>query len=257
MDNTEKFTGKGADYAAARPAYAPEFLRYLSERGACSGAVVADIGAGTGKLTAALLDLGCSVAAVEPNADMRAEADALLIGRPGYRSVAAKAEDTELPSGSVDLVTAAQAFHWFDAEAFRRECHRILKPGGCVVLVWNLRIASAAVNAACEEVCRTHCAAFHGFTAGMTEDDARVAAFFTNGCEKRTFPNDLVYTKEQFIRRQLSSSYAPAKGDPARAGFAGALAALFDAYAADGLLTVPNATVSYLGEPGERETGME
>ncbi len=248
-DNTERFTGKGAHYAAARPAYAPEFLSWLAGRGARSGAAVADIGAGTGKLTEALLALGCSVAAVEPNADMRAQADALLGGRSGYRSVAATAENTTLPAGSVDLVTAAQAFHWFDAEAFRQECRRILRSGGRVALVWNLRVASAPINAACEAVCRRHCAAFRGFTAGLNSGDARISAFFENGCERRSFANDIVYTKEQFVRRQLSSSYAPPAGDPACAAFAAALAELFDRYAAGGLLTVPNVTEAYLGEP--------
>src|SRR5690606_3925933 len=110
---------------------------------AASGArsVVADIGAGTGKLTAELLRRDWDVVAVEPNDDMRAslvetigEADRLTV-------VGAPAERTTLAESSVALVTVAQAFHWFDIDAFRAECLRILVPGGQAALIWNVRRA--------------------------------------------------------------------------------------------------------------------
>ena len=101
--------------------------------------VVADVGSGTGILTALLLDHGNTVHAVEPNAAMAAEATARLGGNPRFHAVAGRAEATGLPDASCDVVTAAQAFHWFDIDPTRREFRRILRPGGAVVLVWNIR----------------------------------------------------------------------------------------------------------------------
>lgn len=129
MDNTGKFTGKGAVYAAARPRYAEELLAYLAdEAGLAPGALVADVGSGTGIFSEQLLDAGFRVIGVEPNDDMRTQAEHTLGGREGYRSVRGTADATGLPDASIGCVTAAQAFHWFDANAFKRECRRILKP---------------------------------------------------------------------------------------------------------------------------------
>ena len=116
------FSSKVADYVASRPDYAPSLLTTLREQcGLTNGACIADVGAGTGILSRSLLESGCQVIAVEPNAAMRAAAETALAGRPGYRSVAGSAEAMPLAAGAVDLITAAQAFHWFDPEPARRE----------------------------------------------------------------------------------------------------------------------------------------
>ena len=134
-----RFTGKSQAYASARPGYPPELAEKLRECGA-AGAEAADIGAGTGLFTRLLLGLGCTVCAVEPNDEMRAQAQRELGAIPGFSCRKGTAEDTGLPDGSVSLVTAAQSFHWFSAAAFRRECLRILRPGGAALLVWNARV---------------------------------------------------------------------------------------------------------------------
>lgn len=244
--NTDRFTGKSGDYAAARPAYPPALIAWLGQKGIGEGARVADIGAGTGKFTAQLLELGATVVAVEPNADMRAQLTDRLGLHPRCKIVNAVAEATGLTPASVELVTAAQAFHWFDAAAFARECARILVPGGTVCLVWNSRVADAAVNTATAEISRTFCPAFGGFSNGKGAEHAETAAFFAPGYEKLVFANDLAYSRETFVRRQLSSSYAPA--DPfARNAYANALGELFDRFAQNGVLTVPNETVAWWG----------
>ena len=84
-----------------------------------------------------MLERGWTVYGVEPNDDMRKEAEKRLSAFPRFHSVAGTAERTGLPGASVDLVTAAQSFHWFDAAAFKRECRRILSGGGKVALIWN------------------------------------------------------------------------------------------------------------------------
>ena len=132
MDNTQRFSGLAELYAQARPAYAGELIDFLYSRQFSADSRIADIGSGTGKFARLLLDRGSTVYCVEPNSDMRAQAVRELSEYAGFRSVDGEASRTALEDASVDFVTAAQAFHWFDVPAFRRECQRILKPCGSV-----------------------------------------------------------------------------------------------------------------------------
>ena len=179
---------------------------------------------------------------------MRSAAEALLGGDPRFSSVNGADRGTGLPDQSVDLVTAAQAFHWFDGPAFARECRRILRPGGRVFLIWNVR-ADAPVNQALAQIFRAHCPGFHGFLGGMVEDDPRIQAFFGGAYEKRRFPNVLTLDRERFLRRCFSSSYALREEDAGYAAFRAALEGLFDAFASGGRLTQPNETAAYAGFP--------
>ena len=112
MRNTvDRFNGRQQDYQAARPSYAQELLDWLGELYVPPERyTAADIGSGTGKLSAQLLAAGFRVCGVEPNPDMRGAAEALLGGDPRFSSVNGADRDTGLPDQSVDLVTAAQAF---------------------------------------------------------------------------------------------------------------------------------------------------
>jgi SAM-dependent methyltransferase len=96
---------------------------------------VLELGAGTGKLTAPLCALGHDVIASEPHEDML---DELRRAAPAARAVLARAEDIPLPSSSVDVVIAGQAYHWFDHDRALPEIARVLRPGGVVALVWNV-----------------------------------------------------------------------------------------------------------------------
>jgi SAM-dependent methyltransferase len=116
-------------YELGRPGYPVDALRACLPPGARR---VLDLGAGTGKLTRGLLDLGLEVVAVEPLAEMRAAIPAAAEVLDGH------AEALALDDGSVDAVFAGQAFHWFDAERALPEIVRVLRPGGMVGLLWNL-----------------------------------------------------------------------------------------------------------------------
>src|SRR5665647_1534650 len=123
MKNDCKFSGKANVYAKYRPTYPEEYLEYLaSDCGLHPGIDAADIGSGTGILTRQLLAREVRVFAVEPNRDMRRMAEAELSGYSGFVSVDAAAEHTGLADQSIDLITVAQAFHWFDMEQFQLEC---------------------------------------------------------------------------------------------------------------------------------------
>lgn len=128
----------GADaYERSRPDYPAAAVAQLVERlDLRPGRTVLDLGAGTGKLTRLLVPSGADVIAVEPLAAMRAKLEAVA---PTVRSLDGTAEAIPVPDGSVDAVTCAQAFHWFDAPVAFAELHRILRPGGLVALAWNVR----------------------------------------------------------------------------------------------------------------------
>ncbi|RAV01417.1 class I SAM-dependent methyltransferase [Paenibacillus sp. YN15] len=250
MNNTGKFTGKAELYAKARPGYPQAMLdRIAQAAGIGAGSEVADIGAGTGIFSRALLTCGCRVYGVEPNADMRAVAERELADEQRFVPVAGTAEDTTLPGGSVDAVTVAQAFHWFDAEAFGQECRRILRPGGQVVLVWNSRIHNRDSVRENEAVLREFCPNFTGFSGGIAYLDDKIGGFFHQNFTVEKFPNDLPFDKTGFIERNLSSSYSLKPGDPRYEEYVAALEDLFDRCAQDGIYMQPNETVAYWGRP--------
>ena len=116
-------------YAAARPTYPVDAVRFVLPAGA---ARVLDLGAGTGKLTSVLLDLGLEVVAVEPDDEMRALVD------PRATVLAGTAEEVPIEDGSVDAVVVGQAWHWFDPDTALASVRRVLRPGGTLGLLWNV-----------------------------------------------------------------------------------------------------------------------
>jgi len=130
--------GAAADvYERARPSYPQAAVDWLVARaGLGPGRTVVDVGAGTGKLTRLLVPTGARVVAVEPVAAMRAR---LREAVPEADALDGTAEELPLADGAADAVTVAQAFHWFDHDRALPELHRVLRAGGALVLVWNMR----------------------------------------------------------------------------------------------------------------------
>jgi SAM-dependent methyltransferase len=126
--------GAGADaYERARPSYPPDAVAWIVDALAIThGRDVADVAAGTGKFTRLLAPTGAWIVAVEPVEAMRARL-------PRMPVTAASAERLPFREESLDAITVAQAFHWFDATAALAEFHRVLRPGGRLALVWNAR----------------------------------------------------------------------------------------------------------------------
>ena len=122
MDTTTKFDGRAEDYTSGRPDYSGKLIECMySKYGVSESSVIADIGSGTGKFSAMLLEKVSMVYSVEPNSDMSHAAEKELCGYTGFHPVAGDAENTGLDDKSVDFITTAQAFHWFDTAKFRRE----------------------------------------------------------------------------------------------------------------------------------------
>lgn len=137
----EGYSPTAADhYVRGRPDYPPEVALWLRDTlGLRAGQTVADLGAGTGKFTRRLVDTGAHVIAIEPVAAMR-EKLAATLAHADVRDGSAQA--IPLADASVDAVVCAQAFHWFANAAALTEIRRVLKPGGRLGLIWNLRDAS-------------------------------------------------------------------------------------------------------------------
>jgi SAM-dependent methyltransferase len=120
-------------YERARPGYPDEAVRWLVGEEPCD---VVDLGAGTGKLTRSLVALGHRVTAIEPLPEML---ELLPAAAPGAAALLGSAEVIPLPNASADVVTSAQAFHWFDQTTALPEIARVLRPHGRLALVWNTR----------------------------------------------------------------------------------------------------------------------
>jgi SAM-dependent methyltransferase len=124
-------------YERGRPDYPAAAVEYVVDRlGLRLGRMVLDLAAGTGKLTRLLVPSGATVLAVEPLREMREELERRV---PGVVALAGTAERIPLPDASVDAVTVASAFHWFDADAALSEIRRVLASGGGLGLLWNAR----------------------------------------------------------------------------------------------------------------------
>lgn len=134
----EGYAAVSADYEKGRPEYAPDPVAYLLQRLGVAHAeadkVIVDLAAGTGKFTRALVQAGVKPVALEPVAHMR---ETFRAKTPGVEVIEGTAESIPLDDNSVDALTVAQAFHWFDGPAALAEIHRVLKPLAGLGLVWN------------------------------------------------------------------------------------------------------------------------
>jgi ubiquinone/menaquinone biosynthesis C-methylase UbiE len=133
LERAASFGGVADAYERARPGYPDDAVRWLAGETPCD---VVDLGAGTGKLSRSLVALGHRVTAVEPLEEML---DELRAAVPDAVALSGSAESIPLPDGSADVVTCAQAFHWFDHGPALTEIVRVLRPGGRLGLVWNTR----------------------------------------------------------------------------------------------------------------------
>jgi SAM-dependent methyltransferase len=252
LNPTERFSRRAPYYHQSRPRYPRALVDLLAAEIALTpGSIIADVGAGTGISSEPFLDYGCTVYAVEPNAAMLAIAQAAYGGRPNLHLIAASAEATTLPAHSVDLVTAGQAFHWFDHAAARLEFDRIRKPGGRICLFWNTRKDNAGdggflagYNAL---VARYDIDGGEQLVKGTAANEAQqLTAFFGPvGYEQRALPNAQPLDWDHFQARLLSASYLPLPGDPGYDPMMAEAHTLFEAHQREGRVTLHYVTEVY------------
>jgi ubiquinone/menaquinone biosynthesis C-methylase UbiE len=213
-DNTQRFSNRVDNYVKYRPSYPTEIFTFLeNEIQFNSSCIIADIGSGTGILSQMFLNNGNTVYAVEPNEPMRNAAEKILNDYNSFISVDATAEQTTLQDNSIDLITAAQAFHWFDPVKTRAEFKRILKENGYCCLIWNDRVVESPFEKAYEKLLSEYSTDYTKVDHKYMNDE-RVAAFFApERYIKQSFHNKQVFDFEALKGRLLSSSYVPEENE--------------------------------------------
>jgi SAM-dependent methyltransferase len=236
IDPLRRFSTRARAYAAARPTYPPALASLMrDEMGLGEKAVIADVGSGTGKLTALLLEAGFRVFGVEPNAEMRAYAEASFADRPGFVSVGGTAQATTLPENSVDAVTAGQAFHWFDPAKARAEWMRIARPGAWAILVWNLRRERATpFMAGYDDLIVRFATDMKLAKAERADEEAMATLFGGRNWEHRMFGHVHPMDLEALRGRVTSSSFMPNDGEARFGEMLGAVDELFANHARHG-----------------------
>jgi ubiquinone/menaquinone biosynthesis C-methylase UbiE len=219
--------------------------------------VIADIGSGTGILTELFLRNGNRVFAVEPNDAMRRAAERLLARYDSFRSVAGRAEASGLEDRSVDFVTAAQAFHWFDRDLARREFLRVLRPGGWVVLVWNERDTESSPFLVAYERFLEQFGTDYRQVDHRRVDSESLAAFYRPGAfQSKEFPNRQELDLEGLKGRVLSTSYLPSAEHPNFEPMVAELSRLFRDYAEGGRVVFEYRTLLHWGKLELEEAGQ-
>ncbi len=217
MDPKVRFTDRVASYVKARPGYPRELVELLrNECGLTNSSVVGDIGSGTGILSRMLCEIAGTVYGIEPNDAMREAAAEYLSGYSNYVPLKGEAEKTGLPATSLDLITAAQAFHWFHLDDARHEFLRILKPNGWTALIWNDRREHGSKLAeAYEQLLVDYGTDYTEVQSRGKSSVENLERFFGHSQIKRaSFPNAQKLDRESFLQRVFSASYMPNEGHP-------------------------------------------
>ena len=248
-DPLARFSNRSENYVKYRPGYPARVIEIL-ESGCelTETSLIADVGSGTGILSEMFLKNGNPVFAIEPNAAMRLAAEGLLRKYEKFKSIDAKAEATTLETRSVDIVTAAQAFHWFDRPQAKREFTRILKSGGWVVLIWNeRRLDSTDFLRGYEDLLLCY---------GTDYEKVRhenVASEITEFFAPETFELQILENAQHFDfqalkGRLLSSSYAPGQDHPNFEPMLNKLEEIFEANQNEGMVSFEYDTKIYYGQ---------
>ena len=248
MDTTAVFSTKARKYARYRWDYAPQAIQAVLDATQLSRtSVVADVGAGTGILTKHLAGHVGRLYAVEPNPEMRSVAQSELRGYPSVEVVDGRAEAIPLPAHSVDLITVAQAIHWFDPEPTRREFTRILKPGGWLALLRNYGTDEALGRAM-----RSLRSPENGveLQRSTPRPEGRPPGYYYRDADflHNTFPFALREPWEAFIGALISAADMPDEDHPLYANFERAARQVFDRFSTGGLLEVRGETELCLGQ---------
>lgn len=242
------YTSASDNYQRGRPEYPEALGAWLGDAlGVRAGSRVVDLGAGTGKFTKLLARTGAALTAIEPVDAMRAK---ITDGLPGVRALAGTAEAMPLQDGEADIVICAQAFHWFANAQALREIHRVLRPGGRLGLVWNVRDESRDWVAAITEIITPYEGDAPRYYKGTWKQPFESQSLF-GPLQRTVLPHSHVGTFEQVvIDRNLSVSFIAALPEAERQSVAGRLHALKDRFPElrEPTIVFPYATEAWIAE---------
>jgi SAM-dependent methyltransferase len=216
------YSRNAAVYDSGRPTYHPELVRRVVDR-YCSGVVV-ELGAGTGIFTRQIVDLGANVIAIEPVVSMRS---ALVEAVPEADVRLGAAEDIPMGDNSADTIVASQSFHWFSYREALDEIHRVIKPGGHLLTVWNVRDESVDWVAAYTKIVDTYVGDTPrhrnmGWRRAINSD-ARFGSI-----DEWRIDNPVPTTADGVVNRALSTSFIGAQPDSVQADVGDEIRALVD-----------------------------
>ena len=250
-DSTTRFSARVPYYHLFRPRYPQAVLNTLGDYGLTSESVVADIGAGTGISSELFLNYGCTVYAVEPNAEMRAASEHYYGDWLNFHAIDGTAEATTLAEGTIDMIAVAQAFHWFDHAAARTEFARVLRPDGHVALFWNDRAdnVSPFVNEynALMKRFDVEQEATPRAKELLASDEQLEEFFAPDGYDAHELANPVTYDWDGLQGRALSSSYAPLPGHERHEEMIAALREVYDRHQEGGRVRMDYVTRVYIG----------
>jgi SAM-dependent methyltransferase len=248
MDSTKRFSDRVSDYVKYRPGYPGKIVEDLEKEGILRGpSVVADVGSGTGIFSRLFVERGYRVFGVEPNAEMRKAGEEYLRRFSIFLSSEGTAEKTGLANGMVDLVTAAQAFHWFDVPRAKAEFRRILRSEGWVALVWNERKVEVSPFLVEYERLLKEISPDYSKVDHRKVTEGQMREFLGSDMKIFQYDNEQVFDLEGVKGRVMSSSYAPKEG-AAYEALMGGVERAFEKFNAGGKVSFLYETKVYVGQ---------
>ena len=236
LDSKKRFSDRVEDYEKYRPSYPLEIIEFLTkEKLLDKNSILADIGSGTGLLTKIFLANGNKVYGVEPNQEMREAGEIFLKKYNNFQSINGSSENTNLPDHSIDLITAGQAYHWFNIEQTKIEFKRILKDFNKdnIILIWNNRTETTDFNKSYEQLIQK----FSNKTIHVDhkkDEKIKAGIFFDKKFKKEIFYNEQKMSLKELRGRILSSSYMIKKADESFTIFEKELENFFQKYEQNG-----------------------
>jgi ubiquinone/menaquinone biosynthesis C-methylase UbiE len=242
---TTRFSDRVENYVKYRPSYPEEIISFLETTiGLHKNQRIADIGSGTGIFSELFLKNGFKVIGIEPNENMRRAAENKLSTYNDFISRNRRAEQTGLRTNSIDLVTVAQAFHWMEPEATKKEFLRILKPSGHIVLAWNLRLKHTPFLRDYDSLKSRFGIDYK--PSKMVNDDIIYRFFEPMAAQTHSFSNTQMLDFDSLKGQLLSTSYIPLPGHPSYDNMISELVHLFVTYNENGFIRMEYETKLYL-----------
>lgn len=244
MDPKLRFSARVSNYVKYRPKYPSAIIEFLTDKRILSKeSIIADIGSGTGILSQLFLENGNKLYGIEPNGEMRNACKKILKHYKNFISIDATAENTTLKESSIDLITAGQAFHWFNVNKAKIEFKRILKSSGYVILIWNIRKkAKPGFQMDYEQFVLKYGKDYKE----ILKQDKNIDLLFEY--KRKLFYNSQLFNFDAFLGRVLSSSYIPLTNEPNFDEMVEEVKDLFEKYQKKGLIKIEYDTILYYGQ---------